>query len=122
MKAPELIEVFARDTLAEVPVTAEIRGRRFHGTIDRLIVGPDTVRSIDFKTNATVPDTPESCPEGLLRQMGAYAEMLGQIYPDHRIETAILWTRTATLMSFPHDLVSDALGRAPSLDDTALRS
>ncbi|MEP3329635.1 double-strand break repair helicase AddA [Sedimentitalea sp.] len=122
LKAPELIEVFARDTLAEVPVTAEIRGRRFHGTIDRLIVGPDTVRAIDFKTNATVPDTPESCPEGLLRQMGAYAEMLGQIYPDHRIETAILWTRTATLMSFPHDLVSDALGRAPSLDDTALRS
>lgn len=122
LKKPDLSEVFARDTLAEVPVTAEINNRRFHGTIDRLIVGDKTVRAIDFKTNATVPATPEACPDGLLRQMGAYAAMLGQVYPDHRIETAILWTRTATLMPFPHDLVSDALGRAPSLDDGTVRS
>ncbi|MDU9006040.1 double-strand break repair helicase AddA [Sedimentitalea todarodis] len=122
LKNPDLYDVFARDTLAEVPVTAEIYGRRFHGTIDRLIVGAKSVRAIDFKTNATVPAAPEDCPDGLLRQMGAYAAMLGQVYPDHRIETAILWTRTATLMPFPHDLVSDALGRAPSLDDGAVRS
>jgi ATP-dependent helicase/nuclease subunit A len=50
-------------------------------------------------------------PEGLLRQMGAYAEALRQIYPATRIETAILWTRTATLMPLPPDIVSAALAR-----------
>jgi ATP-dependent helicase/nuclease subunit A len=34
---------------------------------------------------------------------------LAQIYPDREIETALLWTRTATLMVLPHDLVTDAL-------------
>ncbi|MEY8828330.1 double-strand break repair helicase AddA [Sedimentitalea sp. XS_ASV28] len=119
---PELGRIFSASTLAEVPVTAEIKGQRFHGKIDRLIVDGDTVRAIDFKSNATVPETPHACPDGFLRQMGAYAAMLGQVYPDHRIETAILWTRTAKLMSFPHDLVSDALARAPSLDDGSAHS
>ncbi|WP_424988196.1 double-strand break repair helicase AddA [Microbulbifer sp. S227A] len=114
---PDLAGIFAANTLAEVAVTADLNGQRFHGKIDRLIVEGDTVRAIDFKSNATVPDAPHACPEGFLRQMGAYAAMLRRVYPDHRIETAILWTRTATLMWFPHDLVSDALARAPSLDD-----
>jgi len=43
---------------------------------------------------------------------GAYAEALGQIYPDRKIETALLWTRTARMMVLPHDLVTAALGRA----------
>jgi ATP-dependent helicase/nuclease subunit A len=42
-----------------------------------------------------VPDRPEDVPEGLLRQMGAYAEMLARSIPDRRIGTAILWSRTA---------------------------
>ena len=41
--------------------------------------------------------------------MGAYAAMLGQIYPDRRIETAILWTRTGTLMPLPPEIVRAAL-------------
>ena len=72
---------------------------------------PDRVIAVDFKSNATVPTQPAQCPEGVLRQMGAYAHALGQIYPDRQVETAIIWTRTATLMPLPHDLVSDALMR-----------
>jgi ATP-dependent helicase/nuclease subunit A len=56
-----------------------------------------------------VPDRPEDVPEGLLRQMGAYAEMLRAIYPDRGVATAILWSRTATLMELPEALVA---GRA----------
>jgi ATP-dependent helicase/nuclease subunit A len=47
-----------------------------------------------------------------LRQMGAYAHALALVYPGRRIETALLWTRTATLMRLPHALVSAALARA----------
>ncbi|MFV0514574.1 MAG: double-strand break repair helicase AddA [Jhaorihella sp.] len=113
---PALAAVFAPDALAEVPVTALVRGQRIHGTIDRLILTGDAVLAVDFKTNATVPDTPDAVPEGLLRQMGAYGAALAQIYPGRRIETAILWTRTARLMALPHDLVTDALDRTACLD------
>ena len=64
---------------------------------------------VQFKSNAKVPNTAAACPKGLLRQMGAYSHALAQIYPDRPIETALLWTRNASLMSLPHDLVTDAL-------------
>ncbi|NRB18207.1 MAG: double-strand break repair helicase AddA [Rhodobacteraceae bacterium] len=108
---PEMTAIFAPDTLAEVSVTAQLNSQRLHGIIDRLIVTPDRVIAVDFKSNATVPTNPAQCPEGVLRQMGAYAHALAQIYPDRQVETAIVWTRTATLMPLPHDLVSDALMR-----------
>ena len=43
--------------------------------------------------------------------MGAYAAALRLIYPDRRIDTAILWTRTARLMPLSNDLVMTALQR-----------
>ncbi|WP_282153658.1 double-strand break repair helicase AddA [Ruegeria atlantica] len=111
LTAAHLQSVFATDALAEVPVTADLNGRRMHGVIDRLIITDTEVQVIDFKTNATVPNSAETCPEGLLRQMGAYANALSQVYPNHEIRTAILWTRTADLMWLPHDLVTHALSR-----------
>ncbi|OIQ41910.1 MAG: double-strand break repair helicase AddA [Roseobacter sp. MedPE-SW] len=106
---PELSHIFAPDTLAEVPVTGRFGSQRLYGIIDRLIVTPDRVLAVDFKSNAEVPRTAAACPKGLLRQMGAYAHALAQIYPGRPIETALLWTRSASLMRLPHDLVTDAL-------------
>ena len=114
LTAPDLAHLFAPDTLAEVTLTgdAPALGGAMLGVIDRLIVTADRVLAVDFKTNAVVPGTPEAVPEGLLRQMGAYAAMLAPLYPGREIATAILWTRTATLMALPHDVVSAALARA----------
>jgi ATP-dependent helicase/nuclease subunit A len=109
---PDLEHLFSPQTLAEVPISANInalQNRRIHGIIDVLIVTPDRVLAVDFKTNTVVPDTPGACPDGLLRQMGAYAHALGAIYPGRDIQTALLWTRRATLMPLPHDLVTKAL-------------
>lgn len=109
---PALHPLFAADALAEVSLSAHVPalgGRRVHGTIDRLIVEDSRILAVDFKTNAAVPEHPRDCPEGLLRQMGAYAHALAGIYPGRRIETALVWTRTATLMPLPHDLVTAAL-------------
>ncbi len=117
-----LAPVFAPDALAEVAVTAALGAQRLYGIIDRLIVTPDRILAVDFKTNRTVPDTADACPEGLLRQMGAYAHALGAIYPDRKIETAILWTRTGTLMMLPDETITSALERAGYLDAGALHS
>ncbi|UWQ91411.1 double-strand break repair helicase AddA [Rhodobacteraceae bacterium M382] len=107
--SPDLAWLFAPHALAEVSVTADLGPERIHGVIDRLVIGADHVLAVDFKTNATVPTTPSEVPLGLLRQMAAYSHALAQIYPDKRIDTAILWTRTATLMPLPHDLVSGTI-------------
>jgi len=112
LSAPGCAEVFATDALAEVAISADLGSARMHGVIDRLVVTPERVLAVDFKSNAVVPGAPEACPEGLLRQMGAYDAALRQIYPDHRIETAILWTRTATLMPLPVTLITQARERA----------
>lgn len=115
---PALSELFGKNSLAETGITANLAalgGRRIHGLIDRLIIGKDAILAVDYKSNAVIPEAPENCPAGLLAQMGAYAHALREIYPDRQITTALLWTRPATLMRLPHDLVSAAL-QATSLD------
>ncbi|NNK77978.1 MAG: hypothetical protein HKP40_04615 [Litoreibacter sp.] len=114
LEAPELQFLFGPNALAEVPVTAqlpELGGRQISGAIDRLLITPERILAVDFKSNRVVPDSPQETPEGLLRQIGAYASALQQIYPDVPVETAILWTQTAELMPLPHDIVRDALLR-----------
>jgi len=112
LTAPDLAGLFGPGALAEVEIAAalpDLGGRRIRGTIDRLLPGPGRVLAVDFKTNAMVPDRPETVPDGILRQMGAYAAALAQVYPGRRIETAILWTRGPRLMPLPDDLVMAAL-------------
>jgi ATP-dependent helicase/nuclease subunit A len=112
LTAPALAFVFAADTLAEVGVTAALGDRRLYGVIDRLVIGPDRVLAVDFKSNAVVPQDAGAVPEGVLRQLGAYRDALTQIYPNRGIETAIVWTRTAQLMPVGADIVTAALARA----------
>jgi ATP-dependent helicase/nuclease subunit A len=111
LRNPDLAHVFAPGTLSEMAVTADLDGIRLHGVIDRLIVESDRVLAVDFKSNATVPQSVSECPDGLLRQMGAYALALGRIYPGKTIETALIWTRNATLMPLPHEVVTRAFQR-----------
>jgi ATP-dependent helicase/nuclease subunit A len=108
---PALARLFTPDTLAEVGITGDRNGLRLTGSIDRLVVGADHVLVVDYKSNALVPSTPAEVPEGILRQLGAYAHVLGQVYPAHRIEVAILWTRQPRLMPVPLDIVRAALDR-----------
>nr|MDA3889407.1 PD-(D/E)XK nuclease family protein [Allgaiera sp.] len=109
LAAADLAPLFAHGSLPEVGITADLGGRRIYGVIDRLIVGPDRVLAVDYKSNLTIPARPEAVPGGILRQMGAYAEALSQVYPGRRIETAILWTRSARLMPLPDTLIRAAL-------------
>ena len=112
LTAPDLAVLFGPDALAEIDVTAPWAGGRLLGTVDRLVVGPDRVLAVDYKSNRIVPGAPEDVPAGLLRQMGAYAHALAQVFPGRRIETALLWTRTARLMPLPAALTARALDGA----------
>ena len=109
---PELAHVFAPNSLVEVPVLARLDGRQISGAIDRLIVTPERILAVDFKSNRVVPNDAADIPEGILRQLGAYEAALSQIWPDRPVEVAILWTRTAQLMPVPCNIVRAALQRA----------
>ncbi len=109
---PALADLFAEGSMAEVPISAtlpDLGGVRINGAIDRLVIRPDSVLAVDFKSNAVVPRSAAEVPPGHLRQLGAYGSALAEIYPDRRIDTAILWTRTAELMPLRHDIVRQAL-------------
>ena len=122
LKNPDNAPIFSPDALLEVPISATIGARRLHGNIDRLVIGETEVLAVDYKTNRVIPETPEACPEGLLRQMGAYALALKQVFPDHLVKTAILWTSSGKVMDLPHDLVTKSLKSLPDLDAPDRRS
>ena len=111
-----LAALFGPGTLAEVTLSAAVavagRPAPVLGAVDRLVVEQDRVLAVDFKTNRVVPEGPEAVPEGILRQMGAYAAALAAIYPGRRVETAVLWTRGPRLMPLPEALTATALARA----------
>ncbi|MEL7301145.1 MAG: double-strand break repair helicase AddA [Pseudomonadota bacterium] len=114
---PVLAHLFAEDSLAEVDVTAQLPtfpGQTLRGSIDRLVIKQDHVLTVDFKSNRVVPEHAADVPEGILRQLGAYASALEKIFPDKRVETAILWTETRTLMPLSTHHVHAALARAAS--------
>ena len=116
LRDPSLAALFGPGTLAEVTLSAEVEiaGRRVPvlGAVDRLVVEEGRVLAVDFKTNRVVPAHPEEVPGGILRQMGAYAAALAEVFPGRRIETAVLWTRGPWLMPLPAGLTAEALARA----------
>ncbi len=109
---PALAPLFGPGSLAEVELAAPGGGGILNGAVDRLVVAPDRVLAVDFKSNAVLPATPAEVPEAYLRQLGAYAHALAAIYPGRRIETAILWTRGPVLMPLPPEIVRQAFVRA----------
>ena len=112
LQTPDLAWLFAPDSLAEAAFCAQIGSSLIHGSIDRLIIAPDRVTIVDFKSNTVVPKTADHVPEGILRQLGAYVAALQQVYPDRPVQPFILWTRNAQLMPLAPDIVSAALERA----------
>ncbi|MCC5962445.1 MAG: double-strand break repair helicase AddA [Rhodobacteraceae bacterium] len=112
LAAPALAHLFAPDTLAEVEIAGTLWDRPAFGVIDRLVVGDGDVLAVDYKSNRIVPDTPDATPEGLLRQMGAYAALIRQVWPGHSVRVALLWTAQARLMEVPPGLIEPALERA----------
>ncbi|MCA2011830.1 double-strand break repair helicase AddA [Cereibacter sphaeroides] len=114
-----LADLFSDEALVEVGLNGHWNGRDLWGVIDRLVLTPDRVLAVDFKSNRVVPENEARVPEGLMRQMGAYAHLLQGLYPDRQVETALLWTATGQLMTLSPQAVAAALDRAALDPDTA---
>jgi ATP-dependent helicase/nuclease subunit A len=104
---PGFGDIFSDRALAEVPLTATVDGTVIAGTADRLLVTPDTVAVIDFKTTRRPPETLAAVPLSTLRQMSAYASALAAIYPGRAIRAAVLYTHAPVLIEIPPDILAD---------------
>ncbi|WP_337659863.1 double-strand break repair helicase AddA [Anderseniella sp. Alg231-50] len=78
------------------------------GQIDRLLVEPDRVLVVDFKTNRPPPDSVNDVPDLYLRQLAAYSKALQRVYPGRIIECALLWTDAPALMPVPAAMLDEA--------------
>ncbi len=104
---PELAPLFAANSRGEVPILAQ--GTRngapvtLAGRIDRLVVAPDRVLIVDYKSDARPPATAETVPAAYLTQLGLYALVATQLFPGRPVQAAILWTELESLMNLPAD-------------------
>ena len=107
--------VFGAGSRAEVAVAGGARtlppGLAVSGRIDRLVVEPERVLVVDFKTNRPAPDRVEDADPAYLTQMALYAAVLGEVFPGRRIEAALVWTDGPKLMPVPENIVAETLAR-----------
>ena len=114
IEAPDLAQVFAlpdgAELLAEVALAAPLPGIGIlTGAVDRLVVEPGRILAVDYKSNREVPGTPQAVPLGILRQMAAYRAALRLIWPAMRVEVAVLWTASRSLMALPDELLDGVM-------------
>jgi ATP-dependent helicase/nuclease subunit A len=95
--------VFASGSRAEVAIAGRLPTRRgdhvlVSGQIDRLVVTPDAVLIVDFKTNHAPPRKPADAPPAYVRQLALYRTVLARLYPELPVKAALLWTETPEMM------------------------
>jgi ATP-dependent helicase/nuclease subunit A len=94
----QFASLFGPGSLGEAPLAATLPdGRVIAGTVDRLLVEPERVSVIDFKTGRA-PDGGADIPRSHRAQMAAYAEALGVIFPGRAVRAALLYTSAPKLI------------------------
>jgi ATP-dependent helicase/nuclease subunit A len=110
---PRFAEVFGPGSRAEVAIAGAApalpAGLTVSGRIDRLVVLGDRVLVADFKTNRPAPARIEAADPAYLRQMAIYWAVLSEVFPNRRIEAALVWTDGPSLMPIPENLIQQSL-------------
>jgi len=96
-------EVFAGDytqALNETSILYTLDKNQVYGLIDRLLIFPDKICIIDYKTHRfESPEKPKELARTYQSQLGYYAAGLRKIYPDQKIEASLLLTHTQQLQT-----------------------
>ncbi len=103
---PDFADVFSPNALAEVPLAATVGGEVIAGIADRLLVTPDTITVVDFKTARRPPSRLEDIPQSIAKQMAAYVSALEVIYPGRQVRAAVLYTQTPQLFVLTEEMLA----------------
>ncbi|MDP1912432.1 double-strand break repair helicase AddA [Brevundimonas sp.] len=101
--------VFGVGSRPEVALTGSIGTTPVSGRMDRLVVTPDRVLVIDYKTNRPAPARIEDADPAYVLQLAIYAAILRDLYPDRAVEAALVWTDGPRLMAVPQAMMDAAL-------------
>ena len=105
--------VFGQGSRAEVALTGSAPGLppgvSINGRIDRLVVTPERVLVVDYKTNRPAPDAIGKVDPAYVLQAAVYVAVLKRLYPDRPVEAALVWTDGPRLMAVPEAMMKDAL-------------
>ena len=111
LRHPDFSALFGAGSRAEVQITGFAKNGKqgapqiLSGQIDRILVTDKEVLIIDYKTNRPPPAHAEDIPAIYLKQMAAYRSIIYNIYPEHKIKCALLWTDTPILMPLSNNLL-----------------
>jgi ATP-dependent helicase/nuclease subunit A len=115
LQHPEFRPLFGPNSRPEVALSGEI-GHDLNsnpilvcGQVDRLVVLPDGVWVLDYKTNRPAPQSADKAPAHYVRQLTAYVALLRKIIPDKPIHAAFLWTDGPILMPLSDQLMNETL-------------
>jgi ATP-dependent helicase/nuclease subunit A len=107
--------VFGPGSRAEVAVAGGAarlpEGLKVSGRIDRLVVAPDRVLVVDFKSNRPAPGRIEDADPAYLTQMALYVAVLEAVFPGRTVKAALVWTDGPKLMAVPENIVRETLAR-----------
>ena len=101
--------VFGPGSRPEAALTGSVGVTAVSGRMDRLVVTPDRVLVVDYKTNRPAPARVEDADPAYVLQLAVYAAILRDLYPDRVVEAALVWTDGPRLMAVPQAMMDAAL-------------
>jgi ATP-dependent helicase/nuclease subunit A len=118
LEDPVFADVFGPGSRAEAAIAGTSprlpAGLGVSGRVDRLLVTPDRVLVVDYKTNSPAPARIEDADFAYRVQMALYAAVLAEIFPGRRIEAALVWTDGPRLMPVPENMIARTLDQLAS--------
>jgi len=114
--APQFASLFAAGSRAEVSIAGRIdlagQTVRVSGQIDRLVITPDGIMIVDYKTGPAPRAAAAAMPPHYIRQLALYRAVLMKLYPGRIVRGALLWTEDASLVEIPPATLDSGLAAA----------
>ncbi|MEO1322224.1 MAG: double-strand break repair helicase AddA [Pseudomonadota bacterium] len=112
---PDFHAIFAKGGRSEAAIVGTLPGGQLvNGRVDRLIIRPDEVLIIDYKTDRPAPQSAADIAPAYWVQMAAYRAVLQSLYQDRPVRCALLYTDGPRLIELSGDEMSESLNRVES--------
>ncbi len=116
---PDFADIFAPGSRAEISLAGSAKTLPadiyLNAQIDRISVTETCVYIVDYKSNRPPPKTQDGVADIYWGQMAAYRELAREIYPAHKIVSALLWTDGPSLMVLDDNRLDAALTKIAAL-------
>jgi ATP-dependent helicase/nuclease subunit A len=121
MDDPGFAAVFGPGSRAEIEIAGRLPTKdgeaAIAGRVDRIVVTPERVLIVDYKSNRPAPVSLEEVPRDYVAQLAVYRRALAGLYPNRPIAAALLWTDGPRIMEIPDPALDHAetalFGRKP---------